>query len=244
LGQGDAWYDLPYPDFTFMYPRRGDKMGTPQWGKTHADVLQKGEQIPFQERIGRAVFSGNCGQTERKHRPRLKKLAEEHPDLMFVSDVNKGDKDRGGAESCLAKYGGDPRGMVKGQCSLSTAELCSFKYLINASPGGTYSGRLKYLFLCGSVVIQVRYDDNNYEFYEKLFTPGKHYYVVDAPEEIPPLIQYLENNQQEAMAVANAGREVIRSLGAEEVYRFMYLFMKEVGLPLAVTTHRNHCLYL
>ena len=80
---------------------------------------------------------------------RLKVMAEIHPELMFVSDVNKGDLDRGGSSSCFDALP-DPKGMVKGLCSFSYEELCRFKYLINASVGGTYSGRLKYLFLCGA----------------------------------------------------------------------------------------------
>jgi len=36
-------------------------------------------------------------------------------------------------------------------------DVCRYKYLINVSPGGSYSGRLKYLFLCGSVVLHVKY---------------------------------------------------------------------------------------
>lgn len=75
-------------------------------------------------------------------------MAEIHPELMFVSDVNKGDLDRGGSSSCFDVLA-DPKGVVKGLCSFSYEELCRFKYLINASVGGTYSGRLKYLFLCG-----------------------------------------------------------------------------------------------
>lgn len=44
------------------------------------------------------------------------------------------------------------RGAVIGKCSFRMEEVCRFKYLINVSPGGSYTGRLKYLFLCGSVV--------------------------------------------------------------------------------------------
>ena len=48
------------------------------------------------------------------------------------------------------------------------------------------------MFLCGSVVIQVKYSDAVYEFYEKLLVPGKHFISVDTPEEIPQVIQHLE----------------------------------------------------
>jgi hypothetical protein len=33
---GPHWNDLPYPDFTFMYPQGMDKMGTPRWAEVRA----------------------------------------------------------------------------------------------------------------------------------------------------------------------------------------------------------------
>jgi len=223
---GRDWHDLPYPDFTFMYPSHGQKMGTPGWRQIHSQILEAGRATPFAQRIPRAVFSGNCGQTKTNARPRLKALAEQFPELLFVSDVNKGDMIRGGSVNCLEKFG-DPKGSVKGVCSLNQKDLCKFKYLINASAGGSYSGRLKYLFLCGSVVVQVKYVDAIHEFYEKILEPGKHYIVVNQPEDIPAQIQYLEDHPEEAEAIANAGRARIEAMDMDEVARFMYLFLRE-----------------
>eukprot|EP00976_Prorocentrum_cordatum_P075379 1181887-Prorocentrum_minimum.AAC.5 len=45
--------------------------------------------------------------------------------------------------------------------------------------------RLKYLFLCGSVVIHVKYTDQIAEFYENVLVPNVHYIVVNDPEEVP-----------------------------------------------------------
>ena len=63
------------------------------------------------------------------------------------------------------------------------------QYLLNVGSNG-YANKLKYLFLTGSVVIWVRKDSLNYEFFESHFIPGIHYASVDTVEEArasPPL---------------------------------------------------------
>ena len=38
---GPNWNDLPYPDFTFMYPQGTDnKMGTPRWGEVRNPLVR------------------------------------------------------------------------------------------------------------------------------------------------------------------------------------------------------------
>ena len=44
------------------------------------------------------------------------------------------------------------KGVQRDKCFLPFEELCRFRYLINIG-GNTYSNRLKFLFLCNSVVI-------------------------------------------------------------------------------------------
>ena len=73
-----------------MYPKGPHKLGTPGWEDVHAELLAAAKEFPFGKKIGRAAFSGNCGQTPNKARPRLKMAAKAHPELMFVNDVNRG----------------------------------------------------------------------------------------------------------------------------------------------------------
>jgi len=44
---GPHWNDLPYPDFTFMYPQGMDKMGTPRWGEVRGETdMTLGLKVP------------------------------------------------------------------------------------------------------------------------------------------------------------------------------------------------------
>ena len=52
------------------------------------------------------------------------------------------------------------------ECALSFEEMCRYRYLVNVGSNG-YANKMKYLFLCGSVVITVREGMNNREFFER-----------------------------------------------------------------------------
>jgi protein glucosyltransferase len=45
-------------------------------------------------------------------------------------------------------------GFQEDECALSFEEMCRYRYLVNVGSNG-YANKLKYLFLCGSVVITV-----------------------------------------------------------------------------------------
>jgi hypothetical protein len=58
----------------------------------------KEPQNAWEEKIDRAVFSGNCNQPDTSPRPRLVKVAAAHPDLIFVNKIVAGTE----AGSCTA----------------------------------------------------------------------------------------------------------------------------------------------
>ena len=64
-------------------------------------------------------------------------------------------------------------GTLVKRCVLSFEEICRYKYMLNVGSNG-YANKLKYLFLCGSVVIWVRKDSLNHEFFERHLVPGVH----------------------------------------------------------------------
>ena len=64
-------------------------------------------------------------------------------------------------------------GTLVKRCGLSFEEVCRYKYMLNVGSNG-YANKLKYLFLCGSVVIWVRKDSLNHEFFERHLVPGVH----------------------------------------------------------------------
>ena len=63
-------------------------------------------------------------------------------------------------------------GTLVKRCGLSFEEVCRYKYMLNVGSNG-YANKLKYLFLCGSVVIWVRKDSLNHEFFERHLVPGR-----------------------------------------------------------------------
>ena len=89
------------------------------------------------------------------------------------------------------------------RCGLSFEELCRYKYLLNVGSNG-YANKLKYLFLTGSVVIWVKKDSLNYEFFEHQFVPGVHYVSVETVEEVPDMIRRLQADPAYARAIAKA----------------------------------------
>ena len=82
--------DLPWPDFAFFPPvgRCGKAcehpLKTPRWTKAHGELLAIGRKVPWEEKIGLAVFTGNMMGALRQQ---MYKLAEANSSLMFVNEV-------------------------------------------------------------------------------------------------------------------------------------------------------------
>eukprot|EP00854_Cymbomonas_tetramitiformis_P014633 gene14633-17287_t len=89
-------------------------------------------------------------------------------------DVRKSVREADVRETLLVAAGKWMRGDQRDVCWMDFHELCRFKYLVSIS-GNTYSNRLKYLFLCNSVVINIRKKGSFREFFEPLLTPGQHF---------------------------------------------------------------------
>ena len=57
---------------------------TPRWEYAHGELLAKGRKIPWEQKIDRAVFTGNMMGTLRQE---MYALAEANPSVMFVNEV-------------------------------------------------------------------------------------------------------------------------------------------------------------
>ena len=79
------------------------------------------------------------------------------------------------------------------------------------------AAQLKYLFLTGSVVIWVRRDSLNYEFFEHQFLPNVHYVSVETVEEVPDMIRRLQADPAWAKRIALAGQERMAAMDTDEV---------------------------
>ena len=88
---------------------------------------------------------------------------------------------------------------------------CKSKYLLNW-PGNSYSARLKYLLLCGSVVVHS--DNGWYEFYYPMLTHGQNFMKTRALAEVgdftnglTTLVQRLGTNPKRSRLIAEAGQQ-------------------------------------
>lgn len=91
------------------------------------------------------------------------------------------------------------------------SDHCKSKYLLNW-PGNSYSARLKYLLLCGSVVVHS--DNGWYEFFYPMLKHGQHFMKTRALAEghdftnaLPELVQHLRNNPKRSRLIAEAGQQ-------------------------------------
>ena len=92
---------------------------------------------------------------------------------------------------------------------------CSRKYLLS-SPGNSYSAQLKYLLLCGAVVVHS--DNGWYEFFYRLLEHQKHYIKI-APltssndvYALTDLIKQLQEDKGHTRQIADAGQHFAREV--------------------------------
>lgn len=106
-------------------------------------------------------------------------------------------------------------------------EHCRSRYLLNW-PGNSYSARLKYLLLCGSVVVHS--DNGWYEFYYPMLRHGQHFMKTralasrhDLDNELTNLVQRLQANPKRSRMIAEAGQHFAANvLTAENVRGYWY----------------------
>ncbi len=116
-------------------------------------------------------------------------------------------------------------GVLVKRCGLSFEELCRYRYLLNIGSNG-YANKLKYLFLTGSVVIWVRRDSLNYEFFEHQFVPNVHYVAVETVAEVPDMIRRLQADPAYAESIARAGQQRMAAMDTDEVAHYCLSMLK------------------
>ena len=116
---------------------------------------------------------------------------------------------------------------------------CRSKYLLNW-PGNSYSARLKYLLLCGSVVVHS--DNDWYEFYYPMLKHGEHFMKIralnttdDLHNGLTQLVQKLNSNPKRSRHIAANGQHFAKeTLSANNVKEYWYRLLKEYA---ALQTH-------
>ncbi len=216
--------DIPWPDFAFFPPRGRDgiphPLKTPRWVEAQPALLAQAREIRWEDKLPLAVFTGNMMGALRQ---RMYKDAERHPELMFVNEVFI----KTSPPSCFEIGAPEPTkgGVLSKKCGLSFKELCRYKYLLNVGSNG-YANKLRYLFLCGSVVIWVREGSLNHEFFERQFVPGVHYAPVDTVDEIPDAIRRMQADDAFARSLAEAGQARMAQMDLHEVTHYCYQMLK------------------
>lgn len=108
---------------------------------------------------------------------------------------------------------------------------CKSKYLLNW-PGNSYSARLKYLLLCGSVVVHS--DNGWYEFYYPMLKHGQHFMKTralaskgDLNDGLAGLVQQLQANPKRSRLIAESGQDfAINVLSADNIREYWYRLLK------------------
>ncbi|KAK3240978.1 hypothetical protein CYMTET_49220 [Cymbomonas tetramitiformis] len=234
-------HDVPFPDFSFFYPLTPHRLRTERWDLARPKVLRAGDSIAWEDKIDRAAFSGNV---QAEFRKRAAHTARVHPEDVFMNsavvfDVNLSCFEHAWLQQQLPhRRANQPaeavtreeptwhaqqvaagkwmRGDQRDVCWMDFHELCRFKYLVSIS-GNTYSNRLKYLFLCNSVVINIRKKGSFREFFEPLLTPGQHFIQLDDVRELPRVVAELRANDHLAEAMARRGTAIMSRMDTSAV---------------------------
>ena len=109
---------------------------------------------------------------------------------------------------------------------------CNRKYLLNW-PGNSYSARLKYLLLCGSVVIHS--DNGWYEFFYHMLKHGEQYVRIepltedkDLHHDLADLVRRLQADQVHSRRIAEVGQHFAReTLSYDSIKEYWHRLLHE-----------------
>lgn len=189
--------DLTYPAWAFwsggpaldIYPQ-----GIGRWDIGRKSLLQKAKETPWQTKNKVAFFRGSRTSAERDP---IILLSRERPELIEAK-YTRNQAWRSKADT----LGEDPAPTV------SFEGHCNYRYLVNAH-GVAASFRLKHLFLCGSLVLDIKSDW--IEFYYPALIPWVHFVPLAKDfSDAADVIEFLHENNQLAERIARRGFELVR----------------------------------
>ncbi|CAG0924475.1 unnamed protein product [Notodromas monacha] len=187
-----------YPAWSFwsggpaisLYPT-----GIGRWDQIRVELQKAAKRHPWGQKISQGFFRGSRTSAERDS---LVLLSRKEPDLVEAmytkNQAWKSPKDTLDAEPAP---------------EVSFEKHCEYKYLFNFR-GVAASFRLRHLFLCGSLVIHVGSDWQ--EFFYSALKPWIHYVPLpDNPseEKIREVLEFLKRNDDLAKEIASNGYDFI-----------------------------------
>ena len=99
--------------------------------------------------------------------------------------------------------------------------------------------KLKSLFLCGSVVINVESSAPNKEFFEHQLLPGVHYVSVRDSSDVPAAVREMEENMRRAKSIAAAGTRRMAAFNADAVYDYVATALTEYASRMTFKPERS-----
>ncbi|KAM5127064.1 protein O-glucosyltransferase 1 [Mantella aurantiaca] len=220
--------DIMYPAWTFweggpavwpIYPT-----GLGRWDLMREDLKRASERWPWEKKISKGYFRGSRTSPERDP---LILLSRDHPELVDAEYTKnqawRSDKDTLG------------RAPAK---EVPLVDHCAFKYLYNFR-GVAASFRLKFLFLCGSLVFHV--GDAWQEFFYQRLEPWVHYIPVTQDlTDLRELLQFVEENDETAKEISQRGEQFItQHLRMEDVSQYWRSLLTQYSALLTYRIRRR-----
>jgi hypothetical protein len=163
-----------------------------RWDQKMISIKKAGDSIPFDKRKSQLFWRG--ARTGRRA-DFVPNITENHRQIMDVSFMNW---QRSGF-----------LGLSKHKEYRTLEQHCNYKYLLHLE-GNTFSGRLKYLLLCGSPVIFAKINGWE-EFWYHLLKHQESIFILDTLDEMLLLnmTNYLLENSELASRIGINGRNIV-----------------------------------
>ncbi|MEQ2223770.1 Protein O-glucosyltransferase 1 [Ilyodon furcidens] len=222
------YQDIMYPAWTFweggpavwpIYPT-----GLGRWDLMRDELKKSAAQWPWKKKETRGFFRGSRTSPERDP---LILLSREAPDLVDAEYTKnqawKSEKDTLGRPPAK---------------EIPLVNHCKYKYLFNFR-GVAASFRLKHLFLCGSLVLHV--GDEWQEFFYPQLKPWVHYIPVKQDlSDVRELLQFVKENDVIAQEIASRGQEfILNHLQMEDISCYWERLLAGFGQLLTFKPERK-----
>ncbi len=225
----EDYSDIFFPAWTFWsggpaiskYPT-----GIGRWDLMRNKLNDKANEVPWDAKESKAFFRGSRTSGERDDLVRLSRKKPSLADAKYTKNQ-------------AWKSKADTLGMDPVQ-EVTLEDHCDFKYLFNFR-GVAASFRFKHLFLCGSTVLHVGSEWQ--EFFYPAMTPWFHYIPVKSgatQAELENVLEFLKHNDDLAKEIAENGRKFIQDhLRMEDVEAYWTVLLRKYSQKLSFKPSRN-----
>ena len=119
---------------------------------------------------------------------------------------------------------------------VSLQEVCKYRFLLSL-PGAGYSSRLKNLLLCGSVVIHLAHESE--EFFTPWLKNGIHYIRIKRIEDLKSIASKLHNNENNMKIAVQSRNFILEHLSWNKTLLYLYNKISKHSREYTFSQHRN-----